>query len=71
MGNGRSGDIPVSQCISVLTAELIRLKRMAYFAQKFKSLTLEEGIDVAGSLRKFPLMSALLLTRRCMDSSRV
>ena len=69
VGSGRSRNIPVSQAISVLTADLIRLKRMAYFAQKFKSLSLEEGIDIAGSLCKFPLMRAILLTCRYMHSA--
>ncbi|KAI1794277.1 hypothetical protein LXA43DRAFT_1091810 [Ganoderma leucocontextum] len=47
VGGGRSEHIPVSQAINALTADLIRLKRMTYFAKKFKSLALEEGINIA------------------------
>lgn len=56
VGSGRSEDIPISQAINVLTTDLIRLKRMDYFAKKFKSLTLDEGIDISGSY-KFALLA--------------
>ena len=49
VGGGRSEKIPIAQAINILTADLIRLKRMAYFAEKFKSLILDEGLDVAGA----------------------
>ena len=48
IGGGRSEDIPLSQAVRVLTADLIRLKRMAYFADGFKTLANEQGIDIAG-----------------------
>ncbi|KAI1791947.1 hypothetical protein LXA43DRAFT_1135462 [Ganoderma leucocontextum] len=47
VGGGRSEHIPISQAVNALTADLIRLKRMAYFDKKFKLLALEEGINVA------------------------
>lgn len=48
VGGGRSGDIPLSKAIGILTADLIRLMRMAYFAEKFKALAYDQGIDIAG-----------------------
>lgn len=59
IGSGRSEHIPVSQAIKILTDDLIRLKRMAYFAEKFKSLVLDAGIEIAGL---FPESSLLSIT---------
>ena len=50
MGGGRSEEIPLSKAINVLTADLIRLKRMAYFAEKFKDLACDHGVQIAGRI---------------------
>ena len=50
VGGGRSEDIPLSRAISVLTADLIRIKRMAYFVEKFKALAYDQAIDIAGKI---------------------
>lgn len=44
----------------MLTADLIRLKRMAYFATKFKLAALDQGIDIAGQ-EALPTRSFLTL----------
>ena len=48
IGNGRSHHIPIVEATNKLAADLIRLKRMAYFASKFRLRTLDQSIDVAG-----------------------
>ena len=35
----------------MLTADLIRLRRMAYFVEKFKTLAYDFGMDIAGANR--------------------
>lgn len=57
-GSGRSDCVPISDATNLLTADLIRLKRMAYFASKFKSATLDQGIDVAGEAYLYSLANA-------------
>nr|VWP02501.1 Reducing polyketide synthase FUB1 (EC (Fusaric acid biosynthesis protein 1) [Ganoderma boninense] len=57
VGGGRSEDIPLSKTINVLTADLIRLKRMGYFADKFKTLAYDHGVDVA----EFDVSDAFLI----------
>ena len=42
--------------INKLTLDLIRLKRMAYFATKFQLRTLDHNIDIAGESRIFSLL---------------
>ena len=49
-GEGRSADIPLSKASSILTADLIRIKRMAYFADKFKAAAYDQGVDIAGKI---------------------
>ncbi|KAI1785491.1 kinase-like domain-containing protein [Ganoderma leucocontextum] len=46
VGNGRSDSIPISTAVNMLTADLVRLKRMAYFAGKFQSAALDQGIEI-------------------------
>lgn len=48
IGNGRSDHISILEATGKLTADLIRLKRMAYFAGMFQSAVLELGINIAG-----------------------
>ena len=50
VGGGRSEDILLPKAVSVLTADLIRLKRMAYFADQFKELARDQGVDIAGKI---------------------
>ena len=50
VGGGRSNSIPISEAVNLLTADLIRLKRMAYFASKFQLAALDQGIDIAGEM---------------------
>nr|VWP01454.1 Lmo1883 protein [Ganoderma boninense] len=52
IGGGRSEDILLPKAVSVLTADLIRLKRMAYFADQFKELARDQGVDIAAFLIK-------------------
>ncbi|PIL33491.1 hypothetical protein GSI_04114 [Ganoderma sinense ZZ0214-1] len=56
-GGGRSEEIPISQAINVLTADLIRLKRMAYFAEKFKAFAYDQGANIA----EFDVSDAFLI----------
>ena len=51
IGGGRSEELPLSKTISVLTADLIRIKRMAYFADKFKTVIQDHGMHIAGKMR--------------------
>ena len=53
MGGGRSEEIPLSKAINVLTADLIRLNRMAYFAEKFKTRSYDHGVDIVVKTRTF------------------
>ena len=48
IGNGRSRHIPIVDATNNLAADLIRLKRMAYFANKFQSRALDRRVDIAG-----------------------
>nr|VWO98094.1 Lysyl endopeptidase (EC (Protease IV) (PvdS-regulated endoprotease) [Ganoderma boninense] len=57
VGSGRSDDIPLSKAVSILTADLIRVKHMAYFAEKFKALAYDHGVDVA----EFDVSDAFLI----------
>ena len=51
IGSGRSEELPLSKAISVLTADLIRIKRMAYFADKFKAVADDQQTHIAGKMR--------------------
>nr|VWP02366.1 APH domain-containing protein [Ganoderma boninense] len=57
IGGGRSEEIPLSKATTVLTADLIRIKRMAYFAGKFKVLAYDQGVDIA----EFDVSEAFLI----------
>ena len=56
VGGGRSEDIPLSNAVNVLTADLIRIKRMAYFAEKFKTLASDRGVPIAGKICRLHLL---------------
>ena len=56
VGGGRSEEIPLSKANAILTADLIRIKRMAYFAEKFKAVAYDQGVDIAGKLSFRPLL---------------
>ena len=63
MGGGRSEEIPLSKAVNVLTADLIRLKRMGYFAEKFKTLAYDRRVDIAG--KEGTCSSSYLSLRLC------
>ena len=63
IGNGRSNCIPISDAIENLTADLIRLKRMAYFASRFKLLAQDYQVQIAGKL----YIVSLLCTTQNLD----
>ncbi|KAM5532479.1 hypothetical protein V8D89_013832 [Ganoderma adspersum] len=57
IGGGRSEELPLSKTISVLTADLIRIKRMAYFADKFKTVANNQGMHIT----EFDVSEAFLI----------
>ena len=61
VGSGRSNHIPISQAVSLLTADLIRLRHMAYFAGKFQLDALDQGIDIAGETDNLCILACCLL----------
>ncbi|KAI1788424.1 hypothetical protein LXA43DRAFT_1091785 [Ganoderma leucocontextum] len=64
-GGGRSEDIPLSKAVSILTADLVRLKRMAYFADKFRAFAYDQGVDIA----EFDVSEAFLIKSYKLSSA--
>jgi hypothetical protein len=49
IGNGRETLTITKQC-ELLTADLVRLKRMAYFARLFVNTAVQKAVEISGAL---------------------
>ena len=43
------GEVPIHRAAALLIADLIRLKRMEHFGNQFKSLAIQQGIQITSA----------------------